>query len=255
MKNRPAFELRGVLIIYNIFQIIFNGWMFYQFCRLTWFNGYSLVCQPADFSYNDDALQLVMVGYCFFISKFIDFLDTFFFILRKKNNQITFLHLFHHGIMPLSVWPCFRFIGGGHAVFLVTFNSFVHFVMYFYYLMSAMGPAFRKYLWWKKYLTGFQMFQFVCVAVHSSQLVVIECDFPIAYFWWAVTQAVAFFFLFKNFHSGAYSKSIDQAKNSRSISPLREKKLLWSAFLFVIAPFIQISPFYAFLISSRFMLT
>ena len=169
-----------------------------------------------------------MVGYCFYISKFIDFLDTIFFVLRKKNNQITFLHLFHHGIMPLSVWPCFRFIGGGHAVFLLTFNTFVHFVMYFYYLISAMGPAFRKYLWWKRYLTVFQMFQFVCVTLHSSQLIVFECDFPIAYFWWAVTQAVAFFLLFKNYHSGVYSQNLKEVTSLRTTSPMRVKKYIWS---------------------------
>ena len=27
----------------------------------------------------------------------------------------------------------------------------VHVVMYFYYLMSAMGPSVQKYLWWKRY--------------------------------------------------------------------------------------------------------
>jgi hypothetical protein len=29
--------------------------------------------------------------------------------------------------------------------------------MYFYYFLSSFGNTFRKYLWWKKYLTAFQM--------------------------------------------------------------------------------------------------
>ncbi len=37
------------------------------------------------------------VCWIFYISKFIELLDTLFFILRKKFNQITFLHVFHHG--------------------------------------------------------------------------------------------------------------------------------------------------------------
>ncbi len=37
------------------------------------------------------------VCWVFYFSKFIELLDTVFFVLRKKNNQITFLHLFHHG--------------------------------------------------------------------------------------------------------------------------------------------------------------
>ena len=96
MEKRPAFELRTPLIIYNIFQIILSGWMTYESCRLAWFNGYSLVCQPVDYSNSKESLQLLMIGYCFYISKIVDFLDTVFFILRKKDNQITFLHLYHH---------------------------------------------------------------------------------------------------------------------------------------------------------------
>jgi len=29
--------------------------------------------------------------------------------------------------------------------------------MYAYYLLSAMGPAVQKYLWWKKYITILQI--------------------------------------------------------------------------------------------------
>jgi len=36
-------------------------------------------------------------------------------------------------------------------------NTFVHIIMYSYYLLSAFGPRFQKYLWWKKYLTVLQM--------------------------------------------------------------------------------------------------
>lgn len=43
------------------------------------------------------------------------------------------------------------------AYFGASFNCFVHFVMYFYYLVSALGPQYRKYLWWKKYLTSLQL--------------------------------------------------------------------------------------------------
>jgi len=36
-------------------------------------------------------------------------------------------------------------------------NSGIHVVMYFYYLLAAMGPQYQKYLWWKSYLTLMQM--------------------------------------------------------------------------------------------------
>ena len=49
--------------------------------------------------------------------------------------------------------------------------------MYMYYMVSAMGPEYQKYLWWKKHLTTVQLvgvlskifylfnFKFVCVYV------------------------------------------------------------------------------------------
>ncbi|KAK4019678.1 hypothetical protein OUZ56_001691 [Daphnia magna] len=223
MKNRPAFELRGALMVYNAFQIVFNGWMFYHICRLTWFNGYSFICQPVDYSDNEDALELIKMGYCFYISKFIDFLDTLFFIMRRKDNQITFLHVFHHASIPLTVWIVFRFIPGGQATFLPTFNSLVHFIMYFYYLMAAMGPRVQKYLWWKKYLTVFQMVQFFLVGLHGLQLLFIECNFPTAFSWYALVQTVFFFQLFKNFHSKAYKpkQNINNNNNNNDLKKIK----------------------------------
>lgn len=36
-------------------------------------------------------------------------------------------------------------------------NSFVHAVMYSYYLVAALGPKFSKFLWFKPYITWIQM--------------------------------------------------------------------------------------------------
>ena len=33
-----------------------------------------------------------------FYTKLVDLLDTIFFVLRKKSNQISFLHVYHHFI-------------------------------------------------------------------------------------------------------------------------------------------------------------
>lgn len=35
-----------------------------------------------------------------------------FFVLRKKNNQITFLHVYHHAIMPFTWWFGVKFAPG-----------------------------------------------------------------------------------------------------------------------------------------------
>jgi phosphatidylglycerophosphate synthase len=80
-----------------------------------------------------------------------------FFVLRKKDEHVSLLHVVHHGIMPMSVWFGVRFTPGGHSTFFGLLNTFVHIVMYFYYMVAAMGPQYQKFIWWKKYLTAFQM--------------------------------------------------------------------------------------------------
>jgi len=50
-----------------------------------------------------------------------------------------------------------RAITGGHGTFSNLVNNIVHIIMYTYYMMSAMGPQYQKYLWWKKHLTLLQL--------------------------------------------------------------------------------------------------
>ena len=131
----------------------------------------------------------------------------FCFVARKKFNQVSFLHVVHHGIMPLSVWPGARYVPGGHASFFGLLNTFVHIVMYFYYMMSAMGPQYQKYLWWKQHLTTLQMIQFVGIMVHGFQLVFYDdCDFPWQFSYYIGAHAILFFVLFSQFYIVNYLK-------------------------------------------------
>lgn len=127
-----------------------------------------------------------------------------FFVLRKKSSQVTTLHVIHHGCMPMSVWFGVKFTPGGHSTFFGLLNTFVHIVMYSYYLFAAMGPQFQKYLWWKKYLTTLQMVQFIAIMVHAFQLLFIDCNYPKAFVWWIGMHAVMFFFLFNEFYKSTY---------------------------------------------------
>lgn len=140
----------------------------------------------------------------------------FFFVLRKKNKQISVLHVVHHGVVPFSVWFGVRFVPGGHATFFGMLNSFVHIWMYLYYGLAAMGPHIQKYLWWKKYLTKLQMVQFVAFSCHTFQLLFIECNFPKAFVWLIGSHGVVFFFLFMNFYQHSYRSS--ESKPTRALN-------------------------------------
>lgn len=135
-------------------------------------------------------------------------MDTIFFVLRKKNQHVSTLHVIHHGVMPMSVWFGVKFTPGGHSTFFGLLNTFVHIVMYTYYLLAAMGPKYQKFLWWKKYLTSFQMVQFIAIMVHAFQLLFIECNYPRAFVWFIGMHAVMFFFLFNEFYKQAYQKKV-----------------------------------------------
>lgn len=186
-----------------------------------WLTGYSYRCQPVDYSATPMALRMARTCWWYYISKFTEFFDTFFFILRKKANQVSNLHVIHHGIMPFSVWLGLKFAPGGHSTFFSMLNAFVHIVMYFYYMVSAMGPKYQKYLWWKKYLTTLQMVmlvfvclvvsldvgfqvQFVLIMVHQGQLLFIDCNFPKSVMLWIFSHGVLFFFLFSDFYKRSY---------------------------------------------------
>ncbi|TDG51454.1 hypothetical protein AWZ03_002249 [Drosophila navojoa] len=178
MENRKPFELRKVLIVYNAAQVIFSAWLFYETAYGCWW---------------------------YYFSKFTEFFDTFFFVMRKRYDQVSTLHVIHHGIMPVSVWWGVKFTPGGHSTFFGFLNTFVHIFMYAYYMLAAMGPKVQRYLWWKKYLTVMQMIQFVLVMVHSFQLFFKnDCNYPIGFAYFIGAHAVMFYFLFSNFYKRAY---------------------------------------------------
>jgi len=56
--------------------------------------------------------DVVYVAWCCYISKIIDLLDTLMFVARKKQNQISFLHVWHHAIIVPSVWYFVKYLMG-----------------------------------------------------------------------------------------------------------------------------------------------
>ncbi|XP_055381230.1 elongation of very long chain fatty acids protein AAEL008004-like isoform X2 [Condylostylus longicornis] len=204
MENRKPFQLQHTLVIYNLAQVIFSAWIFYECLRGGWWGHYSFRCQPVDYSNSPRTIIMVNASWWYYFSKFTEFFDTIFFVLRKKTSQVSTLHVIHHGCMPMSVWFGVKFTPGGHSTFFGLLNTFVHIIMYTYYLFAAMGPQYQKYLWWKKYLTALQMVQFVLIMVHAFQLLFIDCDYPKAFVWWIGMHAVMFFFLFNQFYKDTY---------------------------------------------------
>jgi elongation of very long chain fatty acids protein 7 len=48
----------------------------------------------------------------YYMAKIIELLDTVFFVLRKKNSQVSFLHLYHHSLMPICAFIGVKYFAG-----------------------------------------------------------------------------------------------------------------------------------------------
>ncbi|DAA17940.1 TPA: elongation of very long chain fatty acids protein 7, partial [Bos taurus] len=208
MENRKPFELKKVMITYNFSIVLFSVYMFYEFIMSGWGTGYSFRCDIVDYSQSPTALRMVRTCWLYYFSKFIELLDTIFFILRKKNSQVTFLHVFHHTIMPWTWWFGVKFAAGGLGTFHAFLNTAVHVVMYSYYGLCALGPDYQKYLWWKKYLTSLQLIQFVLITIHISQFFFMEdCKYQFPVFQYIImSYGCIFLLLFLHFWYRAYTK-------------------------------------------------
>ncbi|KAJ6637426.1 Elongation of very long chain fatty acids protein [Pseudolycoriella hygida] len=179
MKDRKPFNLDTLMIVYNVIQIIAcclllrQGWMY------AYGKGYSLFCEPVDYSPSPDAIEVARGCHAYYLLKIADLLDTVFFVLRKKDNQVSFLHLYHHTGMVVLTWTATKFLPGGHSIFTGFINSIIHIVMYAYYLVTAFSPKYKNNVWWKKYITQMQIIQFFMIGTHWAALLFQEsCGYP-----------------------------------------------------------------------------
>ncbi|XP_048505417.1 elongation of very long chain fatty acids protein-like [Athalia rosae] len=225
MKDKPPYELRKTLIAYNFMQVLLSMYLVYEGLMAGWLNEYSYTCQPIDFSESPSAMRMAGAGYMYFISKVLELLDTVFFVFRKKQRQVSFLHLYHHVSMLMLTWFGVRYWMGGHGTLFGVVNSFVHMFMYAYYMLTAFGESTRRFLWWKKYITILQIAQFILVGLHSAQVLFRECDYPKRLAALIMLQNVVFFYLFTSFYIETYVKGnarkagTNDIQNGGSIRP------------------------------------
>ncbi|XP_068989567.1 very long chain fatty acid elongase 7-like isoform X1 [Neodiprion pinetum] len=220
MKNKQPYTLRKTLIVYNCIQVLLSIYVFKEALMMGWWYDFSYTCQPVDYSERPSAMLVARVSHFYFLCKLTELLDTVFFVLRKKERQITFLHLYHHASMPLYIWIGVRYYAGvSHLTFMGLLNSFVHIFMYSYYMLAAFGPEMQKSLMaWKKYITIMQIVQFLVVGLHTVQVFVIDCDVPKFPAALMVLNSILFCYLFTSFYIANYVKSSTNEVESRSLS-------------------------------------
>lgn len=167
----------------------------------------------------DATVQIAHTIWWYYFSKLIEFMDTFMFILRKKPNQLTFLHIYHHSSMFLFWYVGARFVPGGSALSAAMVNCFVHVIMYAYYGLAAFGKKVQqRFLWWKKYLTILQLIQFTIGLVLGLNAIFSGCKFTRWMQFVFVGYAFSFIILFGRFYKTAYSSDSKKTKTTIFLS-------------------------------------
>ncbi|XP_016983126.1 elongation of very long chain fatty acids protein 7 [Drosophila rhopaloa] len=207
MKNRKPMDLKRIMVFYNAFQVLYSIWM----CRTSIQESNvmaSIFSKKCEINRTrEQNLTLYSGAWFYFFSKIIDLLDTTFFVLRKKDNQVSFLHVYHHTITVLFSWGYLKYAPGEQGVIIGILNSGVHIIMYFYYMVAAMGPQYQKYLWWKKYMTSIQLIQFVLILGYMLAVGAKGCNMPKTLTFFFVGNTVIFLYLFGNFYRKTYKKA------------------------------------------------
>ncbi|KAK8765575.1 hypothetical protein V5799_031819 [Amblyomma americanum] len=206
MKNREPFKILSIVRIYNLILVAVGMRFLCLVLKFTYLPGghYNLWCQGITGFMTDEMRDYYRTGWIYIAFRYLDLLDTVFFVLRKKFTHVTHLHVLHHMIVAGNVWYFTLFAPEGQPAFSMCLNVFVHLIMYSYYFLATLGPAVRKYLWWKKYLTALQIVQFLLIMVHLSIPLFVDCGFPRHLIIMGNVQTFLILCLFVNFYVKTY---------------------------------------------------
>ncbi|XP_050443777.1 elongation of very long chain fatty acids protein 4-like isoform X2 [Adelges cooleyi] len=219
MKNRSPFNLKIIMLVYNGLMVVVNSFIVVELALMSTKLNYSWTCQPITYVDENAELRIAKAIWLYYMSKLVEFLDTIFFILRKKDNQLTFLHVYHHSTMFLIIWLAIKYIPGGSAFLPILVNSFVHVVMYTYYALAiAYGNIFSKF---RIYITSIQMAQFLMGFILGTNAIFNGCQWPLwlrcVFLFYVITMLI----LFGDFYRKNYIKKASARENEGGVDMKR----------------------------------
>ncbi|KAJ6218883.1 hypothetical protein RDWZM_004695 [Blomia tropicalis] len=204
-----TFRIPLAITLSYYFIVLYAGPRMMKHLKLLIFSNYGRYLFDVDLNVTNrmelNNLDKLPYFWFYLISKYVDMLDTIFFVMRKKQSQITGLHVYHHSMVPTFGWIYFRLrpFNNSPCVFALL-NTPIHTIMYAYYGFAAFGPHMQKYLWWKRYITQIQIFQFILLFLYSVYFVTYQTGAPVFYICDMFFQTTLYLILFTRFYLRTY---------------------------------------------------
>ena len=133
-----------------------------------------------------------------YLSKYLDWFDTLFIILKGNTaKQFSLLHVYHHGTIGV-VWGFLLKMGYGNGTvrYGAFVNSVTHVLMYSHYLYTSFGL--KNPL--RDLLTKWQIFQFYTCMAHSvltlTGIYIVERNIPRNIAWYQFAYHITMIYLF-----------------------------------------------------------
>lgn len=136
MKERPPFQLRNCLILWNLFLAIFSFVGLFRFGQeFLYVLGKRSFQDSICLSFSPEG-PAAFWALCFALSKGAELIDTIFIVLRKR--PLIFLHWYHHATVLVYTWHAAKELAPAGRWFIFM-NYFVHSLMYTYYTITSVG--------------------------------------------------------------------------------------------------------------------
>jgi hypothetical protein len=194
--------VQTITILHSAILAVYSLWTFVNSSRETYafvsqYGYWAMLCDHGNVFWDKH------IGFwCthFYFSKYYEFVDTW--IVLLKGRKPIFLQTYHHAGVVICMW--FMTVTKSCAcVVMLVLNSFIHTIMYSYYVYAALG--FSSPL--KHYLTSAQLLQFF-IGIGCTIPAYWNCQTSAQLFGLFIMQAYVVYLikLFADFYRSSYGK-------------------------------------------------
>ena len=208
MTRRQELRIKHCIFTYNVYQCLLNLWCVIAMTKEVYSNPHFKApwgnIPQSDFG----GFRISFLVWLHYNNKYVELLDTVWMILRKKNNQVSFLHCYHHILLIWAWYFVCKVESGGDGYFGAAVNSFIHVIMYGYYTLTLLNIPCP----WKRWITNCQMLQFSLCLTHSIY-VAYKKNLPVELPMVQAFVMVNMLILFGQFYVKSYFSSSRQKSN------------------------------------------